>query len=203
MSHIVGKDYTMSKVMPILTELLKDDNAEVRLNVTQNIIKLADIVSIDLLSPSFLTILTNLTKDAQWRVRMGVIELVGDLAIKFGKDVYVKSLEPIFMQYLTNTAASVREMGINKVGIMALAFKGDWVIANFIPKIIDCYIIEKQGFNFRMACLMSLSSVIPVLQKEQITEKIVPTLVLATTDKVPNVQFCVSRIIRQHKALFD
>ena len=44
MSHIVGKDYTMSKVMPILTELLKDDNAEVRLNVTQNIIKLADIV---------------------------------------------------------------------------------------------------------------------------------------------------------------
>jgi len=50
--------------MPILTELLKDDNAEVRLNVTQNIIKLADIVQIDLLSPSFLTILTNLTKDA-------------------------------------------------------------------------------------------------------------------------------------------
>jgi hypothetical protein len=34
MSHIVGKDYTISKVMPILTELLKDDNAEVRLNVT-------------------------------------------------------------------------------------------------------------------------------------------------------------------------
>jgi len=63
MSHIVGKDYTISKVMPILTELLKDDNAEVRLNVTQNIIKLADIVQIDLLSPSFLTILTNLTKD--------------------------------------------------------------------------------------------------------------------------------------------
>jgi flagellin-specific chaperone FliS len=64
MAHIFGKEYTISKVMPILTELMKDENAEVRLNVTQNISKLAEIVQIDLLSPSFLTILTNLTKDA-------------------------------------------------------------------------------------------------------------------------------------------
>ena len=63
MSHIVGKDYTITKILPILTDLLKDDNAEVRLTVTQNLIKLADVVSNDLLSPSFVTILTNITKD--------------------------------------------------------------------------------------------------------------------------------------------
>ena len=143
MAHIVGKEYTISKVMPILTELMKDENAEVRLNVTQNISKLAEIVQIDLLSPSFLTILTNLTKDAQWRVRMAVIELVGDLSLKFGKDVYLKSLEPIFMQYLTNTAASVREMGVKKLQHMAVAFKSEWVLSSFIPKILECYNIEK------------------------------------------------------------
>jgi len=70
---------------------------------------------------------------------------------------------------------------------MAINFKSDWVISNFIPKITECYNAEKQGFNFRMACLMSLSSVMGVLQKDQITEKIVPTLILATSDKVPNV----------------
>jgi len=76
---------------------------------------LADVVSVDLLSPSFLTILTNITKDAQWRVRMALIELVGDMAVKFGKDIFIKSLESIFMTYLTSTAAAVREMGILKV----------------------------------------------------------------------------------------
>jgi len=76
---------------------------------------LADVVSVDLLSPSFLTILTNITKDAQWRVRMALIELVGDMAVKFGKDIFIKSLESIFMTYLTSTAAAVREMGIIKV----------------------------------------------------------------------------------------
>jgi serine/threonine-protein phosphatase 2A regulatory subunit A len=190
-------------VLPILTELLKDDNAEVRLNVTANLIKLADIVSVDLLSPSFLTILQNMTKDAQWRVRMGVIELVGDLSLKFGREIYMKSLEGIFMNYLTNPAASVREMGVSKVQSMAVLFKSDWVVTSFVPKIVETYGVEKQGFNYRMSCLMSLSAVVPVMQKDQITEKVVPTLVTACSDKIPNVQFCCAKIIKQHKSLID
>ena len=33
MAVLVGKNYCLSTVVPILTELLKDDNSEVRLNV--------------------------------------------------------------------------------------------------------------------------------------------------------------------------
>lgn len=130
-------------MLPILTELLKDDNSEVRLNVVQNLIKIADIVSVDLISPSFITILQNLTKDSQWRVRMGAIELVGDLSLKFGREVYIKSLESVFMQYLTNPAAAVREMGVLKVQAMSSSFKSDWVATSFIPKVIETYNAEK------------------------------------------------------------
>jgi len=94
---------------------------------------------------------------------MALIELVGDLAVKFGKDIFVKSLESIFMTYLTSTAAAVRDIGVVKVKQMAVNFKSDWVVSSFIPKIIECYNVDKQGFNFRMACLMSLSSVMHVL----------------------------------------
>jgi hypothetical protein len=41
MAHIVGKDYTMQKVLPILMELIKDENADVRLNVTSGLFKVA------------------------------------------------------------------------------------------------------------------------------------------------------------------
>lgn len=54
MANLVGKDYTMSKIQPILIELMKDDNAEVRLNVVQNMKKVFQIVGIDLLSPAFM-----------------------------------------------------------------------------------------------------------------------------------------------------
>lgn len=162
---------------------------------------MADVVQHDLLSPSFLTILNNITKDAQWRVRMAVIELVGDMAIKFGKDCFFKYLEPIFMQYLNNTAAAVREMGIQKVKKMAEQFTGNWVIGFFVPRIIDQYEKEKIAFHYRMACLMSLSSVMGSPQKDQIAEKILPTFVLAMGDAVPNVRFCVCRILKEQKAL--
>lgn len=50
--------------MPILMELIKDENADVRLNVVEGLIKVAHIVGPDLLTPQFLTTLSNMTKDA-------------------------------------------------------------------------------------------------------------------------------------------
>jgi serine/threonine-protein phosphatase 2A regulatory subunit A len=81
MAPIVGKDYTLSRIVPILSELMKDDSSEVRFNVSSNLRKLAGVTGTDLLSPSILSIFTGLTKDPQWRVRMACFELLGDLAL--------------------------------------------------------------------------------------------------------------------------
>lgn len=112
MAGIVGKDLCQQKILPILQELLKDDNSEVRLNVAQNLGKLAAVIGEEILSPALIVLLQNATKDQHWRVRMAVFETVGDLGVKFGKDAFMKHLEPLFCSYQTNTAASVREMGI-------------------------------------------------------------------------------------------
>jgi hypothetical protein len=101
------------------------------------------------------------------------------------------------MGYLTNNAAAVREMGITKVKKMAEQFHKEWVMGCFIPKIQEEYHKEKQSFNIRMCCLMSLASVMPVLEKQQITDKVLPFFLAAMKDKVPNVQFCVARIIEK------
>lgn len=74
---------------------------------------------------------------------MAVFELIGDLSKIFGKDVFVKHLESIFLSYLTNTAASVREMGIKKSRELADKFKGEWVMSNYIPKVIENYNVDK------------------------------------------------------------
>ena len=41
MADVIGKDYTSQKVVPILMELLKDDNSEVKLNVVKGLVKIA------------------------------------------------------------------------------------------------------------------------------------------------------------------
>lgn len=70
------------------------------------------------------------------------------------------------MTYLTNTAASVREMGILKAKDLAATFKSDWILSNFVPKVVDNYNQDKQGYNYRMASLQSLAAVMPHLQKD-------------------------------------
>ena len=199
MAQIIGKEYTSHKVLPILHDLLKDDNSEVKLNVVSGLVKIANVVGAELLTQQLLNVLTNMTKDGQWRVRMGVFELIADLAIIFGKDTYCKSLQSIFMGYLTNTAASVRQMGINKSAVLAQNFKQDWVINEYIPVVTSHYTVDKKGYNYRMCCLNSLSAVMPYIMKDQITQQVIPVFLKATKDDIPNVKFCVSKIINQQR----
>jgi len=97
---------------------------------------------------------------------MAVFELIGDMSKTYGKEVFTKHLESIFLSYLTNTAASVREMGIKKSREIAERFKAEWIISNYIPKVIENYNIDKQGYNYRMCYLMSMQAVMPFLSKE-------------------------------------
>ena len=101
---------------------------------------------------------------------MAVFELIGDLSKLFGKDVFTKHLESIFLTYLSNTAASVREMGIKKVKELAEKFKADWINSGFIPRVIEMFNVDKQGYNYRMCCLHSLQAVMPYLSKEQVAQ---------------------------------
>ena len=50
MSQVVGKDTTISKICPILLELLKEDmthSSEVKLNVVQGLFTVAKVVGLD------------------------------------------------------------------------------------------------------------------------------------------------------------
>jgi len=126
---------------------------------------------------------------------MGVFELIAELGFIFGKEVFCKNLQSIFMGYLTNTAASVRQMGIEKSAILAQNFKQDWIMSEYIPVVNNHYTVDKKGYNYRMCCLNSLAAVMPFIMKDQITQHVIPLFLKATKDDIPNVRFCVSKII--------
>jgi len=73
----------------------------------------------------------------------------------------------------------------------------------YIPVVINHYTVDKKGYNYRMCCLYSLSAVMPYVRKEEITQHIIPIFLKATKDDIPNVKFCVSKIIAQSRQLID
>jgi serine/threonine-protein phosphatase 2A regulatory subunit A len=178
-----------------LNELLKDDNSEVKLNVIDGVIKVSKVIGSDFLQQPILQSLIELTKDLNWRVRMSSFERLADLGSTFGSEMFVKNLQTPFFTYLQNTAASVRNMGVEKSGELAEKYGSDWIISQFIPVVQTAYNLDKKGYNYRMCCLKSFSVIMPFVQKDVITKEIIPIFLKACKDEVPNVKFCVAKII--------
>lgn len=134
---------------------------------------------------------------------MGIFKLIGELSVVYGMEVFMKSISTIFMSYLVNSAASVRNMGVEKAGEMGKAFGSGWVIESFIPQVVESFNVEQQGFNYKMCAVESLAAIIPALDSAQIDQHIIPTFLKAADDKIPNVAFCLCRVVKTHKASFD
>ena len=54
-----------------------------------------------------------------------------------------------------------------------------------------------------MTALLSLNAVMPHMREDQITEHVLPTLLKACGDKVPNVQFNACKIIKNNVKSFE
>lgn len=107
------------------------------------------------------------------------------------------------MSYLNNTAASVREMGVKKAKELADKYKGEWVMQTFIPKVIETYNVDKQGYNYRMCCLTSLQQILSHITKEQVAQHVIPIFLKAMKDPIPNVRFTVAKILQRAKSQID
>jgi len=109
----------------------------------------------------------------------------------------MKNLEGIFFSFLLDNAFSVRELGVEKLASIAQEFKADWVVNVVIPKLKEVNDQPKQGYLYRMTVLCSYVSIISTLSKEQINTYILPTMLKACKDTVPNVRFGVLKIIKK------
>ena len=74
---------------------------------------------------------------------------------------------------------------------------------DYIPDIKKKMKKADVGTSSRICCLKSIAGVIPHLDSAAITKDIVPVLVTACTDKVPNIKFLISKIIEENKARID
>lgn len=120
---------------------------------------------------------------------MAVFELLAELGLLFGKDEFMSATFQDFMGYLHNTAALVRQTGVKKSGKLGEAFGNTWIVNDYIPFVQETYGKDKKGYNYRICQLNSLAAMMPYMQKDQITQMILPMFVKAMSDDIPNVRF--------------
>merc|ERR1719183_970036 len=108
--------------------------------------------------------------------------------------MFQSKLEALFLSSLRDSVHSVRLSAIKNLAEITKAFGAQWAVENLLPKIVEQY-SQSAGYANRVTTLHVLPQVATVMTADQIVQFIVPLLIKATKDSVPNVRFCACRTI--------
>merc|ERR1712039_220937 len=103
-------------------------------------------------------------------------------------------LEALFLSSLRDSVHSVRQAAILYLKEIADTFGSQWTVEHLLPKLVEQY-SQNAGYANRVTTLHVLPQVSSVMTAEQIMQFIIPLLIKATKDGVPNVRFCACRNI--------
>lgn len=89
---------------------------------------------------------------------------------------------------------AVRQSAIEKLKPVAESFGAKWTVEHLLPKIVEQY-SQSAAYANRLTTLAAISSVAEVLSAEQVGQAVIPLLLKALKDSVPNVRFTACRAI--------
>lgn len=193
-AKVLGRDATQRSLLPLISDLMKDEFHDVRLNIVSHAGLLCEVLGVDGLVHSLLHTIQSLIMDNHWRIRQSVVEQVPKLARLFGVDMFQSKLEALFLSSLRDSVHSVRQAAIENLKEIAETFSAQWTVEHLMPKIMEQY-SQSSGYANRVTTLQVLPRVSSVMNAEQVQQLIVPLLIKATKDSVPNVRFCACRTI--------
>jgi len=175
---------------------MKDEFHDVRLNIVSHAGLFCEVLSVEGLVHSLLHTIQSLIMDNHWRIRESVVIQVPKLAKLFGIDMFQSKLEALFLSSLRDSVHSVRDAAIRNIKQISTEFGPQWTVEHLMPKIMEQY-SQSAGYANRVTTLAVLPQVAQVMTDTHIENLILPLLLKAIKDSVPNVRFKGCRVFAE------
>jgi len=188
----LSKDVAAKVLVPLILQLCKDEAYEVRNHVIDNIDLIADAMGPQGLQTSLLPALLELAKDPKWRVRMAVISKSSLLAKHLGAKSFEKKLQSVMINSLSDHVYAIREKSCAQIGEIVAEYGGKWAAEKFFPSAFAIY-DKTTNYLHRMTCLLVISACASSCGPEVIEKHLLPLVLQACTDDVPNVRLMAAK----------
>merc|ERR1711990_675780 len=96
-AQAVGRDVTQRQLLSLISDLMKDEFHDVRLNIVGHSGTICEVLGADGLMHSLLNTIQSLIMDNHWRIRQSVVEQIPLLAKHFGQELFTSKLETLFI----------------------------------------------------------------------------------------------------------
>jgi serine/threonine-protein phosphatase 2A regulatory subunit A len=192
----LGRDVTQRQLLPLISDLMKDEFHDVRLHIVGHAGVICEVLSVDGIIHSLLHTIQSLIMDNHWRIRQSVVQQVPKLAKQFGVEMFQSKLEALFLSSLRDSVYEVRATAITQMGNVVNIFGPQWTVEHLVPKIMEQY-SQGAGYANRVTTLNTLPHLAKQMDAQQVEQFVIPLLVKATKDSVPNVRFSACRMLQK------
>ena len=191
LAPVLGKEETISHLVPPVLLLLRDATSEVRLNIISSLAALNEVIGIDLLSQSLLPAIVDLAEDGKWRIRLAIIQHIPLLAKQLGVDFFSEKLASLCVGWLGDDISSIRHAAAVNLKELTALFGAAWANEHLVPSISE--IKQHQSYLRRLTAVQACSMMATAMDPAQARVELLPMILEMATDTVPNIRFNVAK----------
>lgn len=191
LAPVLGKDATITYLVPPVLLLLRDAASEVRLNLISSLSALNEVIGVDLLSQSLLPAILDLAQDGKWRIRLAIIQHIPLLAKQLGREFFTEKLSSLCVGWLGDDIASIRRAAAWNLKELTALFGAEWAVENLIPSIVE--IQQHKSYLRRLTALQACGLMATEMGLESATVDVLPLILEMATDSVANIRFNVAK----------
>ena len=105
---MIGKQKTGELILPVFSNLLKDQDSEVRINLLKKLGDLNKVIGVESLLNSIIPALQELNNDKNWRIRKATIEHLAFFAKQIGPQFFSAQIIKLLLTCINDRVYSVR-----------------------------------------------------------------------------------------------
>lgn len=105
----VGRALTITHLIAPITQLMKDQATEVRIELMSHLKTLVEVIGQEEFDHQIIPLLTQLATDKIWRVKQALIHFIPQLAEFLDKQLFKERLEPVILGLLSDSVFQIRE----------------------------------------------------------------------------------------------
>lgn len=195
LAPILGKDATISYLVPPVLLLLRDAASEVRLNLISSLSALNEVIGVDLLSQSLLPAILDLAQDGKWRIRLAIIKHIPLLAKQLGMEFFSDKLSSLCVGWLGDDIASIRTAAGQNLMELASLFGTEWATEYILPSIDE--IRHHESYLRRMTAVQACALMATQMDAETVMTEILPLILEMAMDNVANIRFNVAKALEK------
>lgn len=182
LAPILGRDGTITHLVPPVLLLLRDAASEVRLNLISSLAALNEVIGVDLLSQSLLPAILDLAQDGKWRIRLAIIQYIPLLAKQLGRDFFTEKLASICVGWLGDDIATIRVAAAQNLKELTALFGSGWACEYLIPPIED--IRHHPSYLRRLTAVQACARMAVEMEPEVVSTEVLPMVLEMATDTV-------------------